>query len=71
VDDLHRVSLAVERESHVLLAATSSEGLALEPAAQGAFTRALLELFRDVDPTTLSYQDIIRRLTPLKKYEIA
>ncbi|KIY72176.1 hypothetical protein CYLTODRAFT_418153 [Cylindrobasidium torrendii FP15055 ss-10] len=48
--------------SHVLLAATSSSGLAREIQGRGAFTRVLLELFNQFSPDTLTYSDAILRL---------
>ncbi|KIY72175.1 hypothetical protein CYLTODRAFT_418152 [Cylindrobasidium torrendii FP15055 ss-10] len=48
--------------SHVLLAATSSSGVAAERRGRGAFTRALLDLFNQFSPDTLTYMDVIIRL---------
>jgi len=51
--------------SHILLAATSSTGVAREQNGRGAFTHALLNLLNEVSPDTLTYEDIIHRLPDL------
>lgn len=65
-----RVANTVEPETHVLLAATSANGYAREPAARGAFTRALLELLRRHCPSELSYKEVVRRLPELPEYAL-
>jgi hypothetical protein len=60
--------LGQDRESHVLLAASSRNELAWECDGHGLFTRALLKVLTEVGSKNLDYATLIRKLEDLSVY---
>ncbi|RXW24459.1 hypothetical protein EST38_g1392 [Candolleomyces aberdarensis] len=55
-------------ESHVLLAACAPHDFAHENRSSGAFTRALLRALHGINPTELTYEDLIGSIENLQTY---